>query len=122
MPLNSNTTRDTSQNTSHPAITTITTTNTSEIAVTAVFGVFAIFLAIATLWQARRHWQFLRQLVDRPLTQNQLQHDGMLLDILDQSSANACYPEATVNGDVELGHVSSASSTTVMEDPYVSTR
>ncbi|KAI4261288.1 MAG: hypothetical protein L6R42_003508 [Xanthoria sp. 1 TBL-2021] len=75
MPLNSNTTRDTGQTTSSPAITTITTTNTSEIAVTAVFGVFAIFLAVATLWQARRHWQSLRRLVDRPQIHDQLQQD-----------------------------------------------
>lgn len=75
-----NRTKGSSQITSSPVPTTIIATNTSEIAVTAVFGVFAIVLAIATLWQARRHWQTLRRLVDRPPTQNQ--HRGMVPALL----------------------------------------
>ncbi|KAL8733245.1 MAG: hypothetical protein Q9166_002262 [cf. Caloplaca sp. 2 TL-2023] len=66
-----------------------------EIAVNVVFGIFATGLGFITLWQAHRLWRTLHQHNPAADVQN----------------------DASMTPDVELGPVSSLSSTTVVNDP-----
>ncbi|KAL8884769.1 MAG: hypothetical protein Q9215_007255 [Flavoplaca cf. flavocitrina] len=67
----------TSHEDSTPRKITLIATNTTEVAVTVVFGVLALVLAVATLWQARRHWETLRQVIFQPSTATQNQDPVM---------------------------------------------
>ncbi len=78
----------TSQDNASPTSMTPTAANTTEVAVTVVFGVLALALAVATLWQARRHWETLRQVIFQPLTATQNQDPGSRTCIIYQSSAD----------------------------------
>ena len=78
----------TSHEDSTPRKITLIATNTTEIAVTVVFGFLALVLAVATLWQARWHWETLRQVIFQPLTATQNQDPGSRTCIIYQSSAD----------------------------------